>query len=131
MNTSKAVIIVLFCCMISLQGCAAVVGAGAGAGAVAYVEGEYQENYAASFSRTWEASLAALKDLNIAIYNTEKDETGGTIEATKKDGTKVKINIKPTGSDTTLVKIRIGVFGDEDTSRMIGTQISKRLGKKG
>ena len=79
----------------------------------------------------WEASLAALKDLNIAIYNTEKDETGGTIEATKKDGTKVKINIKPTGSDTTLVKIRIGVFGDEDTSRLIGTQISKRLGKKG
>ena len=127
---TKGIALVFLCSVLMLQGCVAVIGAGAGAGTVAYVRGELQTSYAASFNRTWEASLAALKDLSITIYNTEKDATEGNIEATKADGTKVKINLKPAGSDITAVKIRVGIFGDEEVSRTISNQISKRLGKK-
>jgi hypothetical protein len=117
------------CSVLMMLGCVAVIGAGAGAGTVAYVKGELQTTYAASFNRTWDASLAALKDLGITVYNTQKDATEGNIEATKADGSKVKLNLKPTGSDTTAVKIRVGIFGDEEVSRTISNQISKRLGK--
>jgi hypothetical protein len=126
---TKCIALVFLCSILMLQGCVAVIGAGAGAGTVAYVRGELQTTYAASFNRTWEASLAALKDLGITVYNTEKDATEGNIEATKADGTKVKINLKPTGVDITSVKIRVGMFGDEEVSRTISNQISKRLGK--
>lgn len=126
---TKGILLFLLCAVIIMQGCVAVVGAGAGAGTVAYVRGELQTTYAASFNRTWEASLAALKDLGITVYNTQKDATEGDIEATKADGTKVKINLKPTGSDTTSVKIRVGIFGDEEVSKTISSQIFKRLGK--
>jgi hypothetical protein len=126
---TKGISLFLLCAVIIMQGCVAVVGAGAGAGTVAYVRGELQTTYAASFNRTWEASLASLKDLGITVYNTQKDATEGDIEATKADGTKVKINLKPTGSDTTSVKIRVGIFGDEEVSRTISNQISKRLVK--
>ncbi len=125
----KGIIYFLFCSLIMIQGCVAVIGAGAGAGTVAYVRGELQTTYAAPFNRTWDASIEALKDLGITIYNTKKDATEGDIEATKADGTKVKINLKPKGQDITVVKIRVGIFGDEEVSRTISNQISKRLGK--
>jgi hypothetical protein len=125
----KCIGLVLLCSVLMMLGCVAVIGAGAGAGTVAYIRGELQTTYAASFNRTWDASLAALKDLGITVYNTKKDATEGDIEATKADGTKVKINLKPTEPDTTAVKIRVGIFGDEEVSRTIGNQISKRLGK--
>jgi len=121
-------LLLLFSTLI-LQGCVAVIGAGAGATTVAYLEGELQTNYAAPFNRTWEAALVALKDLEIKVYNTAKDATGGVIEATKADGTKIKLNLKPSGPDTTSVKIRVGIFGDEEASRTISRQISVRLGK--
>lgn len=126
---TKGISLFLLCTILMVQGCVAVIGAGAGAGTIAYIKGELQTTYAASFNRTWEASLSALKDLGITVYNTQKDATEGDIEATKADGTKVKINLKPTGSDTTSVKIRVGIFGDEEVSRTISNQISKRLGK--
>lgn len=127
--TKTGIMFILLCSLIMMQGCVAVIGAGAGAGTVAYVRGELQTSYAASLDRTWDASIEALKDLGITIYNTKKDATEGDIEATKADGTKVKINLKPKGQDITAVKIRVGIFGDEEVSRTISNQISKRLGK--
>ncbi|MGQ9570457.1 MAG: DUF3568 domain-containing protein [Thermodesulfovibrionales bacterium] len=127
--TKTGIMFILLCSLIMMQGCVAVIEAGAGAGTVAYVRGELQTSYAASLDRTWDASIGALKDIGITIYNTKKDATEGDIEATKADGTKVKINLKPKGQDITTVKIRVGIFGDEEVSRTISNQISKRLEK--
>jgi len=126
---TKGIALFLLSLVLMLPGCVAVIGAGAGAATVAYIEGELQTTYAAPFNRTWDATLSALNDLEIKVYNTQKDATGGVIEATKADGTKVKLNLKPTGTDTTSVKIRIGIFGNEEASRIISRQISVRLGK--
>jgi hypothetical protein len=111
------------------QGCL-LLAAGAGAATVAYVKGELRTTYAASLNRTWEAILSALKDLRINIYSSKKDATEGDIEATKADGTKVKINLEPAGPDTTSVRIRVGMFGDEEASRVINRQIASKLGVK-
>lgn len=125
----SCIILTFLFSIIMMQGCVAIIGAGAGAGTVAYVRGELQTSYAAPLNKTWDASIEALKDLGITIYNTKKDNTEGDIEATKADGTKVKINLKPKGQDITEVKIRVGIFGDEEVSRTISNQIAKRLGK--
>ena len=133
MKKMFGIILVLFCMSFMLQGCLLLaVGAGAGAGAatVAYVKGELRTTYAASLNRTWEATLSALKDLQINVRSSKKDATQGDIEATKADGTKVKINLEPAGPDTTSVRIRVGMFGDEEASRVINRQIASKLGVK-
>ena len=133
MRAMIGIILVVFCMSLMLQGCLLLaVGAGAGAGAatVAYVKGELRTTYAASLNRTWDATLSALKDLRINVYSTKKDLTEGDIEATKADGTKIKINLEPAGPNTTSVRIRVGMFGDEEASKVINGQIASKLGVK-
>ena len=126
-------ILVLMGMGLMLQGClllAAGAGAGAGVATVAYVKGELKTTYAASLDRTWDATLGALKDLQINVRSSKKDATEGNVEATKADGTKVKIALEPAGPDTTSVRIRVGTFGDEEASKVINRQIASRLGVK-
>ena len=126
-------ILVLICMSLMLQGCVLLVlgaGAGAGAATVAYVKGELKTTYAASLNRTWDATLSALKDLQMDVHTRKKDATEGNIEATKADGTKVKITLEPAGPDTTSVRIRVGTFGDEEVSRVINRKIASKLGVK-
>ncbi len=113
-----------------IQGCAVLLvgaGAGAGAGAVAYVKGELQSTYAASLDRTWNATLVALKEMNITVQKEKKDSLGGDIEAVRADGTSVKIAVAPAGQGTTTVKIRIGILGDRDGSETINRRIAQHL----
>jgi hypothetical protein len=79
---------------------------------------------------TWDATLKALKELGIRVYSSKKDATAGFIEASKIDGSKVKINLEPAGPGTTTVKISVGTFGDEEASLAIHREISRKLGMK-
>lgn len=133
MKTLKGIFVLgLLSTSFLLQGCAALVVGGAAAGAgvatVSYIKGELQTTYAASLNSTWDASLVALKDLGIEVASIQKDATGGVIEATRADGTRVKITLSPAGPDTTLVKIRIGIFGNRDASMAIHRKIETKLG---
>jgi hypothetical protein len=130
MKAAVGMILVLICMSFMLQGClllAAGAGAGAGVATMAYVKGELKTTYAASLNRTWDATLSALKDLQINVRSSKKDATEGDIEATKSDGTKVKIVLEPAGPDTISVRIRVGTFGDEEASRVINRQIASKL----
>jgi uncharacterized lipoprotein len=115
-----------------LQGCGALVAGGAGAAAggtgVAYVRGESRSTYPASFDRTWAATLAALQDARLTVTDTQRDGTQGTIKAKQADDTNVTVNLEQAGPGTTEVKIRVGVFGDEDASKAIHNRIASRLG---
>lgn len=134
MKAAKRMVPILLFISFALHGCALLVagglGAGAGAGVVAYVQGELKATYASPLNRTWEASLGALKDLNIMVTNTQKDATGGTIEAMKSDGTRVRLTLKSEAPDVTSVGIRVGTFGDEAVSKAINDRMAMRLGKK-
>jgi hypothetical protein len=133
MKTMVGMILVLIGMGLMLQGClllAAGAGAGAGVATVAYVKGELKTTYAASLDRAWDATLSALKDLQINVRSSKKDATEGNIEASKADGTKVKIALEPAGPDTTSVRIRVGTFGDEEASKVINRKIASSLGVK-
>ena len=116
----------------ALSGCAAAVLAGAaggaGAGTAAYIEGEDSRVHGASLDQTWTATLDALKQMNIRVEKSDKDALGGIVEAKRADGTDVKIKEEPAEGNTTQVKIRIGVFGDQNASEAIQNTIAGILG---
>ncbi len=119
----------LFLCIgFILQGCASSLNIGSGAGR--YVEGELRATYSYPLDRTWEASLAALKDLNLSVVKMQEDlGVGiGTIEATRSDGTQVRVDMRSEGLGRTLVEIRVGPYGDKTFSKTINDEISSRLG---
>jgi hypothetical protein len=131
MNATKVMLFVLLCLSFVLQGCvllAVGAGAAAGAGTAAYLKGELQTPYAASLDQTWEAVQDALKDLNYRIVSSRKDDPEGELEAKRIGEDTVKIHVMISGQGTTLVKIRVGVFGNETESRAINSKIASRLG---
>lgn len=115
-----------------LSGCAAAVIAGAvggaGVGTAAYVEGEHSQDHNATLDRTWVATLGALKQMDLHVDQSNKDALGGSIEAKRVDGTDVKIKEEPIKGTTTRVRIRIGMFGDQQGSEAIQKQIDANLG---
>jgi hypothetical protein len=131
MKTVKAILCVLLFLSFILQGCVLLAigtGAAAGAGVVAYIKGELQTTYATPLDQTYQATLDALEDLDYRILSTQKDGTEGEIEAKRVGGDGVKVKLSVSGRGTTLVKIRVGIFGDEAASRTIERKIASRLG---
>jgi hypothetical protein len=127
MKGMTRVVLILLCTGLLLQGCALMGEKKSGAAAVAYHEGELQVTYSDPFDKTWDASLKALKYLQIVVNTSRKEE--GIIEATKDDGRIVTLTLKTEGPDTTQVNIRVGTFGDQQASDVIYRKIGFYLGR--
>jgi uncharacterized lipoprotein len=130
----QGLILLLVCTHFVLQGCVPLVAAGAGAaagvGAASYVGGEMKTTYAAPFDRAWDATMLALRDTELRILDTQKDDIKGTIKAARSDGTNVTVGLEQAGPGTTRVGVRVGTFGDEDASKIIHNRIASRLGTR-
>ena len=102
-----------------------VAGAAAGAGVAGYawVNGELESTEAASLSRTWEASLAAMQDLQFPVTSQAKDALEGNLTARNAKNTEIKIKLKYVSNTSTEIHIRVGTFGDETQSRAILSKI--------
>jgi hypothetical protein len=113
-----------------LQGCALFLiggGAAGGGAGVAYAKGELEQVHAASYDRAWDATLRALRALNIAVSQTQKDQISAKATGTKADGTAVVVTVLPVTKDSTSVRVRIGTFGDRSESERIQGQIAVAL----
>ncbi len=130
---SEIIMITLF--LLSNTGCAAFIAAGAGAGvgigAAEYIRGELKQLYAAPLEKTWEASLAAVKELKLSV--TERSIAQGDrsrqIKGKTPEGKEFKITLEANSPEVTTVLVRIGVFGDEAYSRKIQEAIAQNLKK--
>jgi hypothetical protein len=114
----------------ALQGCPVVlIGGGAvgGGAGVAYAKGELEQVHAAPYDEVWDATLRALRVLNVAIAETQKDRVSAKATGTKPDGTAVVITVLPVTRDSTSVRVRIGTFGDRPESERIQGQIAVAL----
>jgi hypothetical protein len=116
-------------------GCAFFVAAGAGAavavGAAEYIGGELKQAYAAPMEKTWNASLAASDELKMRAAEKSIDnlDQNRVIKGKTDDGKDFQISLEALGKDVTMVKVRIGLFGDEKNSRTIHEAIAKNLKK--
>lgn len=114
----------------TLQGCPLIIlggGAAGGAAGVAYAKGELEQVHAAPYDRVWDATLRALRTLNIAVSDTQKDQISAKAVGARTDGTAVVVTVLPVTKDSTSVRVRIGSFGDRPTSERIQGQIAVML----
>jgi len=119
-------IIFLCGCELALIG----VGAGIGVGAYKYIEGSVTRDYPIPYKKAWEATNTALGNLAITISSSVDNGVKGHIEAVRKDGTSVLINLKDRGHGVTTISIRVGTFGVRKDAERIHEEIMAVAGLK-
>lgn len=112
--------------VISLSGCI-LAAAGAGAGAVAYVRGELETNLDADYDRAVEATRGALADLEFARVSENKDALKAVLIFRTAMDKRVEVSLTNSAKKLTNIKIRVGVFGDEQVSLSVLNKIKARL----
>lgn len=112
--------------MTALSGCI-LAAAGAGAGAVAYVRGELEANLDRDYNAVVEAARGAVADLEFARVSENKDALKAVMISRTAMDKKVEITISNSGKSLTNIKIRVGIFGDEQLSMSILDRIKTRL----
>ena len=112
-------------CFLFVVGVAA--GAGAGVGGYAWVNGEIKTTEGASLDRTWNATLAAMKDLEFPVTDQAKDALEANLTARNASNTNISIKLKNLSNTSTKIRIRVGTFGDESLSRTILNKINSLL----
>ena len=112
--------------LIALPGCIAV-AVGAGAGVVAYVRGDLETTLATDYNPVVDATRGALKQLEFVKVSDNKDAFKAVIVARTALDKKVEISLTNTGKNLTNIKIRVGVFGDEQISLAILEKIKAGL----
>lgn len=115
--------------LLSSSGCAAfLVFFGATAGTVAYIKGELKSIEEATFDRTWDAAQKAIRDLEFAVTNKQKEAISANLIVRGADNKKIAINIQKISDELTEVRIRVGVFGNESLSMMVLNLLKQNLG---
>ena len=112
----------------STSGCfALLVGAAAGAGGVIWAKGKIEQEFNVPLEKVYNASLKALKKLELPIVLDRKDQLTAKLESRFSDGANIWIIIESLSSKTTKVSVRVGRMGDEKRSREIMEMIERYL----
>ena len=122
-----ALIVLLAGAAVSLSGCVvAAVGAGV-VGTVAYVTGDLEAVEARKLDEVHDATLEAMKALDLHVTKQTKDALSAVIVARDAQDKKITVKLNATGSEVTELSIRVGAFGNEEKSRLIYKEIRRNL----
>lgn len=119
-------VVVILSLVVALSGCIVLAAAAGGSGAL-YIKGAAKKSYPYGVERTFKATLAAVEDAGIVVYEKKYDQTSGQIAGNAADGKKLKVHFKALGDKVTEVKIRVGTLGDRARSEQIIEKIDARL----
>lgn len=111
----------------ALQGCPMIlmgVGATGGVAGTTYAKGELEQIHAAPYNTVWDATLHALRTMNVAVSETQKDQISAKAVGAGLDGTSVTVTVLPITRDTTSIRVRVGTFGDRPASERIQGEIA-------
>ena len=95
---------------------------------VAYVAGQLQARQDKPIDDVWLATQDALVDLGLTVSSKEKDSLTGAIVARGAEDKKVSVSLERLSDNRTMVRIRVGVLGDENLSFAVLDRIENRLG---
>ncbi len=111
------------------SGCVAlmVAGAAAGGAGVVWYKGKLEETIPASVPSVHKATKAGLKDLNINITEDKSDSLTSKVSGLLADGKRIWVDAESTGTSTTKITIRVGLFGDKTFSLRIRDAIKRHL----
>lgn len=103
-------------------------GATAALGTYKWIEGTMEKDYPRPMQETWNATLAACKDLNLKIQSQQYTAVDSKIEAVQPPDTNVKIQLLARPNQITTVKVRFGLMGNVDASAYFHRRIMFHLG---
>ena len=116
--------------IVVLSGCGVLIiggAAAAGAGTVLYVKGELKSTEESSLQKAWDATLAAMEDLNFVVVQRQMGDLAARIIARGEADKKISINLTRITDNITEIRIRIGTFGDETLSRLVLEKIKSHI----
>lgn len=112
------------------SGCVALVaGAAGGTTGAAYVMGKLQDEINHPVPAVHQATVAALKALDLPLSENRADQMTARVESEFSDGKHVTIDLESFANARTQVTIRVGLIGDEARSLRILDAIKKQLGQ--
>lgn len=111
-----------------LGGCGALllIG-GAGTSAVSFATGELRSSEPTPLVELDAACAIAVEQLGYEEITATRDEDSVRWQARTAGGDPVDIRLKADGDDETILRIRIGIFGNETVSRLVREQIQQAL----
>lgn len=102
-------------------------GAAGGIAGYKYHEGQTVVVYEAPFVNTWDATLAALEEMQMQVESSSHTMSTGQIKAKRPDREPVYISVKYQSANRTEVKIGVGSLGNRQGSDAIAKQIREVL----
>ena len=87
-----------------------------------------EKDYPRSMQDTWNATLAACKQMSMRITAQEYGPTESKIEAATQDNTSAKIQLVARPNQITTVKVRFGMMGNADYSAYFHRLVMRQLG---
>lgn len=122
-------VMLLIASAVSISGCLlAAVGAGA-AGTVAYVKGDLEVIRPEGVTEVYEATKAAVEQLEYVTTESNKDATSARVVARDSKDDKITIKLEATPEGPTAISIRVTTWGDERRSNIIYDKIVENLEK--
>jgi hypothetical protein len=122
--------LVLANCFVFIGGCLAawvIGGAAVGIGTYSYLNGELERKYPVGFDNAWQASIAATEQLQFSRESSNRDGLAGKLEFRRSDGTPIAITFELISDKVTSVRVRVGMFGDQEISERIHERIKDNL----
>ena len=126
-------IALLGCLLIILAGCSkkwAAIGAAAaavGVGTYAYIKGDLKRTYDVNMEKAYDAAVKAVSQLKLTTESKTHDAFNGIIKGKMADGKNFQINLKRLADNVTEIGVRIGTFGNRETSETIHDKILSNL----
>jgi hypothetical protein len=102
-------------------------GASAALGSYKWIEGTMEKDYPRPIQETWNATLAACRDLNLKLASQQYNPLDSRIEAVQPPDTNVKIQLIARPNQITTVKVRFGLMGNLDASAYFHRRIMEHL----
>ena len=118
----------LGCLILAASGCVPlIIGAAAGAGGVAYVKGGLEKNFDKPVDDIHRAGVRALKKLKMTIKDDVITQHNAKVKAVDSTGKKVELDIEALTEKAAKLRIRVGIFGDQESSQVILNAIQRQL----
>lgn len=119
----------LFVLVLFLTGCVAALvgGAAVGGAGAAYYRGKLTADISAMPTAIAQATKRAFHVLAVAPEKFEQTELDAIITGHTANDEKITVKIKRMNDAVSQLEIRVGIFGDETTSRLIYEEIVRQL----
>ena len=117
--------------LVPLVGCGPLLVVGAagtvGSGAYIWYRGWVQQTLDVPHDRAYRAARAALDDVDVALEDETLGKEAGVLDGYARDSKRVMVKTKAIGETATQVRIRVGLWGDQERSLKILDQMKKHL----